>query len=448
MMGIELRKLRFQRDGPLFDGLDFEFTTGAMTVLTGDSGSGKSTLLNLIAGFAPLTYEGTILVDGQDNRNASMQTKASRVGMLFQNPDQQFTMRTLRGELNFALENLDLPADVMAKQIRQAVALGETDDFLDRDLQTLSGGEKQRAALTVLLAMDAPVLLLDEPFASIDPASRQQLITKLGKLRDAGKTIVIADHDLSDYAGVADELVSLKKGQLIRLPLATLTTIPTHFHLTQTDAATTPLFHLDQVVCAQNRRVLIRAADWHFNTGITTLTGANGSGKSTLLRAMVQLHPYQGRMFLGERRLWRRQRLFQTMTLAVQDATKQFVTLTPADELKFGAPLTAEVRERQQAALDYLGLTEKQTGSLYHLSDGQKKMIQLIAMLSLDRSFLLLDEPFSGLDERACAFFTAWIKEKAAEEAFLIVTHRLAPLAGVSQQHVRLADQHLAVLGE
>ncbi|QVI35017.1 cobalt ABC transporter ATP-binding protein [Lacticaseibacillus chiayiensis] len=446
-MGIELKKLRFQRDGPLFDGLDFAFATGAMTVLTGDSGSGKSTLLNLIAGFAPMMYEGKILVNGHDNRDDAMQSKARQVGMLFQNPDQQFTMRTLRGELNFALENLNLPAEAMVKQIRQAVALGETTAFLDRDLQTLSGGEKQRAALTVLLAMDAPVLLLDEPFASIDPASRQQLITKLGHLRDVGKTIVIAEHDLSDYADVADELVSLKNGRLTRLPLSTLTTIPTHFQLTQTNAGTKPLFHLDHVICGQNRQVLIRAADWHFNTGITTLTGANGSGKSTLLRAMVQLHPYQGRMLLGDRRLRRRQRLFQTMTLAVQDATKQFVTLTPADELKFGSPLTAEVRERQQNALEYLGLADKQNGSLYHLSDGQKKMIQLIAMLSLDRSFLLLDEPFSGLDERACAFFTKWIQEKAVEESFLIVTHRLAPLAGVSQQHVQLADQHLQVVG-
>ena len=136
------------------------------------------------------------------------------------------------------------------------------------------------------------------------------------------------------------------------------------------------------------------------------------------------------------------------MTLAVQDAGKQFVTLTPADELAFGPALTPKVRKRQAAALAYLGLTGKQTGSLYHLSEGQKKMVQLIAMLSLERTFLLLDEPFSGLDERACAFFAAWIKEKAAKQAFLIVTHRLAPLAGISHQHVALADHRLHILQE
>lgn len=357
-------------------------------------------------------------------------------------------MRTLSGELAFALENLGLSAAAMAQRSKQAVALGDTQALLNRDLQTLSGGEKQRAALTVLLAMNPPILLLDEPFASIDPVSRQQLITKLGRLRDAGKTIVIADHDLRDYAGVADALVALKDGQLTRLPLTTLTTIPTRFDLTQANAATVSLLRFDQVVCARNHQILVQAPTWQFNTGITTLTGANGSGKSTLLRAMVQLHPYRGRMFLDSRRLRRTKKLYRTMTLAVQDAGKQFVTLTPADELAFGPALTPKVRKRQAAALAYLGLTEKQTGSLYHLSEGQKKMVQLIAMLSLERTFLLLDEPFSGLDERACAFFAAWIKEKAAKQAFLIVTHRLAPLAGISHQHVALADHRLHILQE
>lgn len=447
-MGIRLKDLQFHRETPLFDHLSFEFATGALTVLTGDSGSGKSTLLNLIAGFAPMTYSGTILLDNHDLSGASMQAKAQQVGMLFQNPDQQFTMRTLSGELAFALENLGLSAAAMAQRSKQAVALGDTQALLNRDLQTLSGGEKQRAALTVLLAMNPPILLLDEPFASIDPVSRQQLITKLGRLRDAGKTIVIADHDLRDYAGVADALVALKDGQLTRLPLTTLTTIPTRFDLTQANAATVSLLRFDQVVCARNHQILVQAPTWQFNTGITTLTGANGSGKSTLLRAMVQLHPYRGRMFLDSRRLRRTKKLYRTMTLAVQDAGKQFVTLTPADELAFGPALTPKVRKRQAAALAYLGLTGEQTGSLYHLSEGQKKMVQLIAMLSLERTFLLLDEPFSGLDERACAFFAAWIKEKAAKQAFLIVTHRLAPLAGISHQHVALADHRLHILQE
>ena len=73
-------------------------------------------------------------------------------------------------------------------------------------------------------------------------------------------------------------------------------------------------------------------------------------------------------------------------------------------------------------------------------------MVQLMTMLSLDLSFLLLDEPFSGLDDRACQYFAAWIKAKSATQAFLIVTHRLVPLAGISQQQVLLANQRLQVV--
>lgn len=250
-MSIVLKAIRFHRETDLFTDLNFEFPTGALTVLTGDSGSGKSTLLSLIAGFAAMPYEGTILLDGHDDRNAAMQVKAQHVGMMFQNPDQQFTMRTLSDELSFALENLNLPVAEIQRRFAQAVALGETQALLNRDLSTLSGGEKQRAALTVLLAMDAPILLLDEPFASIDPASRHVLIGKLGTLRNHGKTIVIAEHDLTDYADVADQLVALKNGELSRLPLATLTTLPTHFNLTQPRQATNKIFYLENVVCQQ-----------------------------------------------------------------------------------------------------------------------------------------------------------------------------------------------------
>lgn len=386
-MGIRLKDLQFHRETPLFDHLSFEFATGALTVLTGDSGSGKTTLLNLIAGFAPMTYSGTILLDNHDLSGASMQVKAQQVGMLFQNPDQQFTMRTLSGELAFALENLGLSATAMIQRSKQAVALGDTQLLLNRDLQTLSGGEKQRAALTVLLAMNPPILLLDEPFASIDPVSRQQLITKLGRLRDAGKTIVIADHDLRDYAGVADALVALKDGQLTRLPLTTLTTIPTRFDLTQANAATVSLLRFDQVVCARNHQILVQAPTWQFNTGITTLTGANGSGKSTLLRAMVQLHPYRGRMFLDSRRLRRTKKLYQTMTLAVQDAGKQFVTLTPADELAFGPALTPKVRKQSGSCPCLFGIDRKTNRQPVSLERRPEKMVQLIAMLSLERTF-------------------------------------------------------------
>ena len=192
---------------------------------------------------------------------------------------------------------------------------------------------------------------------------------------------------------------------------------------------------------SQGKRVLLEEKEALLFKGITTLTGPNGAGKSTLLKAIVQRQKYQGKMFLAGRRLRASKKLYQHMTLAVQQANRQFVTLTLREELLFGQNMTAEKRRKQEEALTFLGLKEKLEHSVFQLSEGQKKMVQLISLLSLDLDCLLLDEPFAGLDERACNYFVEWIKEKSAQQDFLIVTHRLEPLSGVSTYRIELLQQ-------
>jgi energy-coupling factor transport system ATP-binding protein len=131
------------------------------------------------------------------------------------------------------------------------------------------------------------------------------------------------------------------------------------------------------------------------------------------------------------------------MTLAVQQAEQQFVTLQVDKELNFPKEPEEKIKQKQLAAMKTLGIDHVRERSLYQLSEGQKKMIQLIAMLSLDCTFLLLDEPFTGLDERACQFFVKWLEDKKQRTSLLIVSHRLEPLVGVSDHHVHLANQQL-----
>lgn len=166
MRGIELSELTIKRgDKEVLRQVDFGFSPHEFILLSGASGSGKSTLLKAIAGFADVPYSGTITVDGKSLTQASMSDKARQIGMMFQNPGQQFTMKTLRREIIFVLENLQTKPSDITEQMHEAVLLADTTELLDRQLSTLSGGEKQRAALTVLLAMKSPFLLLDEPFA-------------------------------------------------------------------------------------------------------------------------------------------------------------------------------------------------------------------------------------------------------------------------------------------
>ncbi|WP_207941490.1 energy-coupling factor transport system ATP-binding protein [Enterococcus sp. DIV2402] len=439
---IELKDVTFQQQKHIIlNRLSFVFPKQQFILVTGDSGSGKSTLFRLIAGFAQLSYTGKILLDGKNLATASMKEKAQTVGMVFQNPSQQFTMRTLRKEIIFALENLGLAVSEINRRMNHALALGETSHLADREINQLSGGERQRAALTVILAIDAPILILDEPFASIDSESRLRLIQKLKQLRNQGKTIILSDHDWLGYQEVVDQVVELTKGKLHTCSLDKLDAT-TCFYLHPSKDKRPPFFDLQKVQIQRNKQLLLETS-WQLNKGITTLTGANGAGKTSLLKAMSQLEKYRGKMFLNGKKLRKKRQLYQTMSLVVQDAAKQFVTLTVQEELLFSKNQNPEIRAKQQEALAYFKIDGTQ--SLFHLSEGQKKIVQLISMLSLDLEFLLLDEPFAGLDQKACRYFVEWIQEQSNQQDFLIVTHRLAPLAGISHHHIVLEKQALQV---
>ena len=123
----------------------------------------------------------------------------------------------------------------------------------------------------------------------------------------------------------------------------------------------------------------------------------------------------------------------------------QFVTLMPKDELNFGMKRFAHAHEWQERILSETPLGSKLDTSLMYLSGGEQKLIQLICMLSLDIPFLLLDEPFTGLDKRSCQLIGEWMKwnQQTHHQQLLVVSHRLAPLEGVSQHHIQITEQTL-----
>lgn len=268
-----------------------EWAFGEFILLTGDSGSGKSTFMHTIAGFNGMPFQGNILFDDQPIQEYSNAEKAQKIGLMFQNPAQQFTMNTLERELYFVLENCGIPYDLAKERIREAVDEMDTAYLLQQDLMTLSGGEKQRAALTILIAVDAPILLLDEPFASIDPASRIFLMDMLGKLRDKGKLIVIVDHDMSHYRPLVDRFLMMKNGCLMETDITHLPEEVLIPQLKCNNGSQSRIFTLDHIKIKQGDKTLLNQEAFIFQKGVTTLTGDNGAGKSTLLKSMAQLYP-------------------------------------------------------------------------------------------------------------------------------------------------------------
>lgn len=442
-MGLELREVQ----SPIFsEQIDFTFHAQAFTLLVGSSGSGKSSLFQMIAQVSSLPYSGQVLIDGSEVSQLSIIERVQTVGILFQNPNHQFTMESLFEELIFTLENIGHPVQEIDSKIAEVIQQCRCKAILHRPIHHLSGGEKQKAALAVLFAMNPKVYLLDEPFASIDRKSRLEILEILKELVSNGKTVILCDHDLSDYEAYIDHMVELRDGRLREV-----FQIPTS-ETTQVSSTKVPssleLFHMDRTTCELDKRPLFSIVNFTFYQGISCILGDNGVGKSTLFRSILQFQKYKGRISWKGTVLKKKKSLYRDLTGVVQEAEKQFIRASLREELQLGGP-DSERNQRILQALRYFDLEQALDRSPYQLSGGQQKILQLLTILTSKGSVILLDEPFAGLDDRACHYFCQWIVEDRNQgRSFLIISHRLDPLISVVDYWIEMSSQGLSHVKE
>ena len=432
-MGVELKGIVY----PSFiKPFDFTFQSQAFTLLVGKSGSGKSTLFQVIAQLSALPYSGQVLIDGIELSKLSITERVQTVGILFQNPNHQFTMESLFEELIFTLENIGHPVQEIDSKIAEVVQQCRCKAILHRPIHHLSGGEKQKAALAVLFAMNPRVYLLDEPFASIDRKSRIEILEILKELASKGKTVILCDHDLTDYEAYIDHMVELRDGQLrevFQIPTSETTQVASK------EVASSPeLFHMDRMTCELDKRSLFSIADFTFYQGISCILGDNGVGKSTLFRSILQFQKYKGHITWKGSVLKKKKSLYRDLTGVVQEAEKQFIRASLREELQLDGP-DSERNQRIFQALRYFDLERVLDKSPYQLSGGQQKILQLLIILTSKASVILLDEPFAGLDESACAYICRWIREDSQKgRSFLMISHRLDPLVSIVDYWVEM----------
>ena len=442
-MGLELRAIQ----SPIFsESLDFTFHVQAFTLLVGSSGSGKSSLFKMIAQVSSLPYRGQVLINGSKVSQLSIIERVQTVGILFQNPNHQFTMENLFEELIFTLENIGHPVQEIDSKIADVVQQCRCKAILHRPIHHLSGGEKQKAALAVLFAMNPRVYLLDEPFASIDRKSRIEILEILKELVSDGKTVILCDHDLSDYEAYIDHMVELRDGQLrevFQIPTSEMTQA-----VSKEVSSSSELFHMDRTICELDKRSLFSIADFTFYQGISCILGDNGVGKSTLFRSILQFQKYKGRITWRGTVLKKKKSLYRDLTGVVQEAEKQFIRVSLREELQLDGS-DSERNQRILQALRYFDLEKELDKSPYQLSGGQQKMIQLLTMLTSRATVVLLDEPFAGLDESACAYICRWIREDSQKgRSFLMISHRLDPLVSIVDYWVEMTATGLKHLKE
>ncbi len=214
---VKLESFSYFGDKPLLQGIEFEVHPGECLIILGASGSGKTTLLKLMDGLLK-NYKGEILLDGEDIKKLRPREIYSKMGLLFQNPDEQLFAPTVFEDVAFGPRNMGFDEEEVRTRVLQALQLVELSGFEEKSISQLSFGQKKRVALAGLLAMGHEILLLDEPTLGLDPVRERRFLALLKRLqKERNITLVIATHQVDLVPEVANRVLILSEGKVFFL---------------------------------------------------------------------------------------------------------------------------------------------------------------------------------------------------------------------------------------
>jgi cobalt import ATP-binding protein cbiO 2 len=214
---IEVRNLKYKYDSEsenyTLNDVSFQVKKGEWLSIVGHNGSGKSTTVRLIDGLLE-AESGDIIISGDKLTVENVWEKRRQIGMVFQNPDNQFVGATVEDDVAFGLENQGLDYDLMVERVQQALELVGMQDFKEREPARLSGGQKQRVAVAGVVALRPDIIILDEATSMLDPEGRLALIQTVKKIKDSNQlTVISITHDLDEIA-LSDRVLVMKEGQV------------------------------------------------------------------------------------------------------------------------------------------------------------------------------------------------------------------------------------------
>ena len=215
VVDVKNLSFRYKESQEYYDVKDITFHVkrGEWLSIVGHNGSGKSTTVRLIDGLLE-AESGEIVIDGQRLTEENVWNIRRQIGMVFQNPDNQFVGATVEDDVAFGLENQGLSRQEMQKRVEEALDLVGMLDFKKREPARLSGGQKQRVAIAGVVALRPSILILDEATSMLDPEGRRELIeTVKGIRKDYDMTVISITHDLEEVA-MSDRVLVMKKGEI------------------------------------------------------------------------------------------------------------------------------------------------------------------------------------------------------------------------------------------
>lgn len=206
-------------DVPALQDINLTIEEGSFVGVIGPNGSGKTTLAYSLNGLIPGQYqgikEGTVKIAGTEVESYRPGELPQMVGVVFSDPEAQFTAMTVEDELVFGMENLGLSIPEIRERLEWVTDLTQLKPLLEKPPYEISGGQKQRVALAAVLAMMPRVMVLDEPTSMLDPMSRKRVFDVLARLkRESHNTIIVIEHNLENLVPLADRMILLHNGRM------------------------------------------------------------------------------------------------------------------------------------------------------------------------------------------------------------------------------------------
>ncbi|WP_288004997.1 ABC transporter ATP-binding protein [Thermofilum sp.] len=463
MAVIEVKDLSFKYLGGkdfALRGINLEVEKGETILLVGPSGCGKSTLIRTINGLIPHRYageyKGSVTVSGVNVAESSPQALSRIVGTVMQEVSKQLVAQTVEDDVAFGPANLCMPREELRRRVEASLKAVGALHLRERDINALSGGEKQRVVFAGILAMDPEVVLLDEPLANLDSEGVRLVLERVEDFKQRGKTIVIAEHRTEEILeGVrVDRIIVMDKGVVLKeldspeglAEYRDKVRVPSSL-IYSAQMVDKSLLPINGVTTRDSGKDVIIFEGVYFsydgtryaleNVSLTiregervALLGNNGAGKSTMSKLMLGLlKPTKGRVLVDGEDTRRKEpyELAGKVGLVVQDPYSMLFARTVREELAFGprnlgVPLV-EIDRRVDEVSKACGISHLLDGSPFSSSYGEKKRICVGAVLTMYPSILILDEPTAGQDYANYVRFLDFVTSLNQVRTFILITH-------------------------
>ena len=450
--------------------INLTINEGECTVLTGPSGGGKTTVLRLLNGLAPGYYggavSGNISIGGKDMSSTPLWERGKFIGSVFQEPQSQFFSSELAGEIAFSCENYGLAQHEIIARTEEAIEAFHLAALRDHTLDTFSSGEKQRAAIASVYALSPSIYVCDEPTANLDEESAVRLSHVLKKLKEEGRTLIIAEHRLSWLYGIADRFIYIDGGtiQWVRTaeemqkmtleqkklfglrsftPALKPALPPPSSRALSSGTANEPLLQADGIYRKEKGNLILQTISFSVWSGqIIALTGKNGVGKTTLGLILSGLNKESGgTVRLNGKKCELRARR-KAVWYSANDTGTQFFTESVSEEILLSMMNTPDKLERARNILQTMGLYNLKDVHPATLSGGQKQRLSVACALLSGREILIFDEPTSGLDGyHADILAKAFLDAAACGKTIIVITHDFELISACCSSEISLGEE-------